>query len=71
MSNIVTVTKERLARCDFSISLIKKGKQVYHIEISGDSGEAAAQAIRMASMHQPCKIIASDQVMLKIPSCFI
>ena len=61
--NIISVTKERVSRCDYSITLVRDGRQTFKNEIIGDAGEAAAQAVSMSARHGGLKIVASDEVM--------
>ena len=70
MRTIISVTKERLARADYSITVIRDSRQVRKYEIKGDSGQAAAYAVNIAAKEPGSKIIGSDSILQKIPDDF-
>ncbi len=70
MATIITLVQEHLQRCDWTLRVIKNGESKPYVEISGDSGEAAAVAISVASINTGAMIIACDEVMHRIPKSF-
>ena len=66
MRAIITVTKMKVMRCDYKITYVKGAKRMSR-EFRGDSAEAAAQAVEMASRGDSI-IVASSDVMQHVPS---
>ena len=70
MRTIITVKKERVARCDYSVTVIKDGAQVKKDEFRGDAGDAAAAAINHAARNKPSVIVSSKEVGRFVPAEF-
>jgi hypothetical protein len=70
MRTIITVRKERLSRCDYSVTVVSNGKQSRKEEIKGDKGDAAASAINIAANSTSSIIVASKSVMGFVPKEF-
>lgn len=68
--NIIAVKKERLARCNYSLTVIKQRQEVWKDELSGDAREAASQAVRLAAKNHPAMIMGCGEVMQHIPREF-
>ena len=62
MSTIITVEKVNLSRCDYTVSVIRAGKQVRKDEVSGCAGNAAAKAINFKAAYGASKIVGPTDV---------
>ena len=66
MSTIVTVEKVNLSRCDYTVSVIRNGRQVWKDEVSGCAGNAAAKAINLKARYRAYKIVGPTDVVNQI-----
>ena len=66
MSTIVTVEKVNLSRCDYTVSVIRAGKQVRKDEVTGCAGSAAAKALNFKAQYGASRIVAPAAVQVLV-----